>query len=226
MFKKYIQDIAKHEARKILLSNYKEKLVYEIKQKKELEEENNIYFNLYQKQVERTEILVKEKDKEISELKYLYEQERNKNYKTLESEELKQEIEKLKKENEQLKNLSCTIVVGNDGKLDSLFNKQLRKENEQLKESIVNLEGKLILKGNLLSEQKKENEKLKGDKEVLEDALEESNNFVAYLEKETKKLNEKLDGIKYVIKKQGLSALTYEKLKDTFMLIERYIKES
>lgn len=99
MLKKYIQDIVKHETRKILLSNYKEKLVYEIKQKKELEEENrpiksrlsnNIYYNLYQKQIERTELLVKEKDKEIEELKVLYEQEKNKNYKTLESEELRE----------------------------------------------------------------------------------------------------------------------------------------
>lgn len=133
MLKKYIQDIVKHETRKILLSNYKEKLVYEIKQKKELEEENrriksrlsnNIYYNLYQKQIERTELLVKEKDKEIEELKVLYEQEKNKNYKTLESEELK-------------------------------------RENQKLKESIENLEVKLILKDNLLSEQKEENKHLK-----------------------------------------------------------------
>lgn len=141
------------------------------------------------------------------------------------------------------------------------------KEIFRLKEIIENLEGKLISKGNLLSEQKEENkhlkitlklsknkilelkdlyeqeknknyktlesvelkqenEKLNGDKEVLKVALEESKNYVAYLEKETKKLNEKLDGIKCVIKKQRLSALTYEKLKKTFILIERYLKES
>ena len=170
--------------------------------------------------------LLNEKNKEIEELKDLYEQERNKNYKTLESVELKQEIEKLKKENEQLKNLSCTIVVGNDGKLDSLFNQKLKSENEKLKKELLDSKNGLNGANDIIKNTKQENQKLKGDKEVLEEALEESNNYVAYLEKETKKLNEKLDGIKYVIKKQRLSALTYEKLKDTFMLIERYIKES
>lgn len=78
MLKKYIQDIAKHEARKILLSNYREKLVFEVKQKKDLEEENkklknkltnNIYFNMYQNQLDYTETISKEKDKEIEKLK-------------------------------------------------------------------------------------------------------------------------------------------------------------
>lgn len=122
MFKKYIQDIAKHEARKILLSNYKEKLVYEIKQKKELEEENrriksqlsnNIYFNMYQKQVEYTELLVKEKEKEISEqkqenlkLKELYSKEKlEKNKYLFNSYGEKYEIDSLKQENEHLKNI-------------------------------------------------------------------------------------------------------------------------
>lgn len=113
-------------------------------------------------------ITLKLSKNKILELKDLYEQEKDKNYKTLESEELKQEIEKLKKENE----------------------------------------------------------KLNIDKEVLKVALEESKNYVAYLEKEDKKLNEKLDGIKCVIKKQRLSALTYGKLKKTFILVERYLKES
>lgn len=116
-----------------VIKNNKEWIKSQDKKIKELEEENrhiksqlsnNIYFNLYQKQVERTEILVKEKDKEIEELKDLYEKERNKNYKTLESEELKQ-------------------------------------KNKKLKEIIENLEDNLIIKGNLLSEQKEENEKLK-----------------------------------------------------------------
>lgn len=79
-------------------------------------------------------ITLKLSKNKILELKDLYEQEKNKNYKTLESEELKQEIEKLKKENEQLKNISCTIVVDNDGKLDSLFNQKLKLENEKLKD--------------------------------------------------------------------------------------------
>lgn len=77
------------------------------------------------------------------------------------SEEVKMRYNKISEENKQLKNFSCHIVIDNDGKLGSLFNKQLRKENEQLKEAIENLDGKLILKGNLLSELKQENEKLK-----------------------------------------------------------------
>lgn len=198
------------------LLNEKNKEIEELKALYEQEklEKNKFLFNTYGEKYEIDSLKLeneelKEENKHLKntlklskntilELKDSYEQEKNKNYKTLESEELKKEIEKLKKENEQLKNLSCTIVVDNDGKLDSLFNQKLKSENE----------------------------KLIGDKEILKDALSESNNYVTYLEKENKKLNEKLNGIKYVIKKQRLSALTYEKLKDTFMLIERYIKES
>lgn len=58
MFKKYIQDIAKHEARKILLSNYKEKLSTE----KDWEHH-------YHNQVKYTETLVNKKDREILKLR-------------------------------------------------------------------------------------------------------------------------------------------------------------
>lgn len=244
MLKRYIKNIVKEQIDDIRLENT-------FKQSG-----SKTYWEGYFKtQLNYTESIIKGRDKEIYRLreklkwlehdniilKDLYEQEKDKNYKTLESEELKQENEKLKKEiselellneklnkenkellltpantiteeldilkseneklkkeNEQLKNYYCHIVIDNDGKIDSFFNQELEQENE----------------------------KLNGDKEVLKVALEESKNYVAYLEKETKKLNEKLDGIKYTIKKQRLSALTYEKLKDTFMLIERYIKES
>lgn len=67
MFKKYIQDIAKHEARKILLSNYKEKLNFEIKQKQELKEENKclkeqLLSNNYYEIVEENKRLKKENE--------------------------------------------------------------------------------------------------------------------------------------------------------------------
>lgn len=133
MLKKYIQDIAKNEARKFLLS----KDYYEIAQEnRKLKKEN-----------------VKLKD--------LYEQEKNKNYKTLESEELKQENEKLKHENKQLKNLSCTIVVGNDGKLDSLFNQKLKTENEKLKKELRDSKNGLNGANDVIKNTKQENEKLK-----------------------------------------------------------------
>lgn len=111
---------------------------------------------------------------------------------------LQNENEKLKQENEQLKNISCSIVIGNDGKLDSLFNKQLRKENEQLKESIENIEGKLILKANLLSEQKQEN----------------------------KKLEDKLSKISNVVSLYNTNEITFMSLMSTIDNIRNILKES
>lgn len=131
MFKKYIQDIAKHETRKILLSNYKEKLNFEIKQKRELEENrriksqlsNNVYFNMYQKQVEHTELLVKEKEKEISELKKeLLDSKNGLNGAKDIIKNMKQENLKLKEENSKSKLLS----IGNDYEKQVLENKLSR----------------------------------------------------------------------------------------------------
>lgn len=186
---KVLYEQEKLEKNKFLFNTYGEK--YEIDSLK-LENEGLKEENKHLK------ITLKLSKNKILELKDLYEQEKDKNYKTLESEELKQEIEKLKQENEQLKNLSCTIVVGNDGKLDSLFNQKLKSENEKLKESIENLDGKLILKGNLLSEQKQENEKLK----------------------------EKMYNIKGIIHVQHKRTYTNDNLMRTIKLIEDIIKES
>lgn len=200
MLKKYIQDIAKHEARKILLSNYKEKLVYEIKQKKELEEENrriksqlsnNIYFNMYQKQVEHTELLVKEKEKEIEELKVLYEAEKDKNYKTLESEVLKQENEKLE---ESIKNLGGAVSSKNN-----LLNEK-NKEIEQLKE-YREIDFKASLRSGFQSEDlKQQNDKLKEEIEKSEsetirltNLLNEKIDQLQALKQENIHLNKRLD---------------------------------
>lgn len=75
--------------------------------------------------------LLNEKNKEIEELKYLYEQEKNKNYKTLESEELKQENEKLQ------------------SKVDEYYNKFLSEaiKKEQAQELIRKVKKEIVLQG-------------------------------------------------------------------------------
>lgn len=175
MLKKYIQDIAKHEARKILLSNYKEKLVYEIKQKKELEEENrriksqlsnNIYFNMYQKQVEHTELLVKEKEKEIEELKVLYEAEKDKNYKTLESEDLKQQNDKLKEEIEKSESETIRLTNLLNEKIDQL--QALKQENIHLNKRLDEYSETLLESIKIKDFLQDENETLKKENKILQ----------------------------------------------------------
>lgn len=77
--------------------------------------------------------------------------------------EQKQENEKLKKENKQLKNLSCSIVINNEGKLDSLFNQNLKQDNEKLQIKVDKYYNKFLSEGikkekaqNLIRQLKKE----------------------------------------------------------------------
>lgn len=285
MLKKYIKETVKRELTKQKLNDiYGSSRTYNLnsvsdKERQELNGQISTLKNYNNNMVERNRYLTLEIDKLKQENEKL-----NGDKEVLKDalEESNNYVAYLEKENEQLKNLSCTIVVGNDGKLDSLFNQKLKSENEKLKQSIENLEGKLILKGNLLSEQREENEKLKnilneiheicdstwgakipyfevrsllnkiraisenalnGENDVIKNISQENeklkkelrdsknglngaNDIIKNMKQENEKLNEKLDGIKHVIKEQRLSALTYEKLKSTFMLIERYLKES
>lgn len=68
---------------------------------------------------------------------------------------------------------------------------KLYNTNSSLKEAIENLEGKLILKGNLLSELKQEYEKLKQENEKLKIYLKKSNDYAKSLEQENKELSSK-----------------------------------
>lgn len=63
------------------------------------------------------------------------------------SEETKIRYNKISEENKQLKNLSCTIVVGNDGKLDSLFNQKLKSENEKLQRKLREIKKEIDSQG-------------------------------------------------------------------------------
>lgn len=223
MFKKYIKETVKRELAKEKLNKQYGKsktLVPHLnevihQQNSELSKLYNTISSLKQENekleesiknlggtVSSKDNLLNEKNKEIEELKE--ENKQLKDYRALDFKASLQtgyKLESLKQENEQLKNLSCTIVVDNDGKLDSLFNKQLRKENEQLKEAIENLEGKLILKGNLLTEQKEENKHLKNTLKLskntileLKDSYEQerNKNYKTLESEELKQENEKL----------------------------------
>lgn len=101
------------------------------------------------------------------------------------------------------------VIHQQNSELSKLYSNtsSLKQENELLKESIENLEGKLISKSNLLSEQKEENVKLKNiySKEKLEKNKSLFNSYGEKYEIETLKkelLDSKngLNGANHVIK--------------------------
>lgn len=203
MLKRYIKDIVKTELTKQKLKDiYISERSYNLnsvsdKERQQYNEEISILKNHNNNINERNKYL----KLEISQLR------RENETLKQDSEETKIRYNKISKENEQLKNLSCTIVVDNDGKLDSLFNQKLKSENEQLKEAIENLEGKLILKGNLLSEQKQQNKQLKenikwfqNDKYVLLKQISEQKQENEKLRKELRDSKNGLNGANHVIK--------------------------
>lgn len=131
------------------------------KERQELNEEISILKNYHNNMVERNKYLkleisqlrkeneILKQDSEDAKIRYNKISKENKQLKDyreidfkaslhsgFQLEELKQENEKLKQENKQLKNLSCSIVIDNDGKIDSLFNQELKQENEKLKNTL------------------------------------------------------------------------------------------
>lgn len=130
-------------------------------------------------------------------LKDLYEQEKNKNYKTLESEELKQENIKLKElySKEKLeKNKLLFNSYGEKYEIDLLKqeNEKLKKENEQLKNLsctiVVGNDGKL---DSLFNQKlKSENEKLKKQLLDSKNGLNGANDIIKNMKQENQKLKE------------------------------------
>lgn len=144
--------------------------------------------------------LLNEKNKEIDKLKDLYEQERNKNYKTLESEELKQEIEKLKQENEKLK---IYLKKSND------CVKSLEQENEELSSKDFTINDSHIVQ--------------------LEDAnskIETIGNMSEKLINKNQKLEEKLTKISNVISLYNTNDITFMSMMSTINNIQYILKES
>lgn len=108
--------------------------IYQIRQENEILKQENEKLEKSIKNLGGTlslkDNLLNEKNKEIEELNYLYEKEKNKNYKTLESLELKQENEKLRKELRDSKN-------GLNGANDII--KNMKQENQKLKNILTEI---------------------------------------------------------------------------------------
>lgn len=143
MLKRYIKDIVKTELTKQKLNDiYSSTKSYNLnsvsdKERQELNEQISILKNYYNNMVERNKYL----KLEISNLR------RENEVLKQDSEETKIRYNKISEENKQLKNLSCTIVVGNDGKLDSLFNQKLKSENEKLQRKLREIKKEIDSQG-------------------------------------------------------------------------------
>ena len=149
------------------------------------------------------------------------------------------ENEKLKKENEQLKNLSCTIVVGNDGKLDSLFNQKLKSENEKLKKELLDSKNGLnganyVIKNNKewinlqdkkIKQLEEEIRAFKSDKEDLQYNLRRKSTQKNQLETKNKCLEEKFKRIYKTIEENYYQDGYYELLRIKNIVVD-ILKES
>ena len=159
MFKKYIRGIVRSELQGEELRLFYDTMMAE-----------NYWKQVYHNQLDYNEKIINKKDKEIEELKDLYEQEKNKNYKTLELDELKQENEKLKESIEKL-----------EGKLISKCNllSEQKEENKHLKITLKLSKNKILELKDLYEQEKNKNyktlesEELKKENEQLKDILNE-----------------------------------------------------
>lgn len=143
MLKRYIKDIVKTELTKQKLNDiYGSVKSYNLnsvsdKERQQLNEEILILKNHNDNIIERNKYLKLKISQLIKENEILKQ----------DSEETKIRYNKISEENKQLKNLSCTIVVGNDGKLDSLFNQKLKSENEKLQIKVDEYYNKFLSEG-------------------------------------------------------------------------------
>lgn len=190
MLKSYIKKIVKRELVIQKLNHiYSSKIIYDtnIDSSKELTSHLNEVIHQQNNELSKLYNTISSLKEENLKSKELYSKEKLEKNKLLfngygekyEIDLLKQENEKLKKENEILKQDSEETKIR--------YNK-ISEENKQLKESIESLDGKLILKGNLLSESKQENEQLK--KELLDskNGLNGANDIIKNMKQENEKL--------------------------------------
>lgn len=167
MFKKYIQDIAKHEARKILLSNYKEKLSTE----KDWEHH-------YHNQVKYTETLVNKKDREILKLREDKEFLKTSLMEASEyAKSLEQEYEELSSKGFTTNDIHIVQLEEANSKIETIGNmvEKLVNENQDLKQE--NLKDKLYnIKGIIHVQHKRTytNDNLMRTIRLIEDILKES----------------------------------------------------
>lgn len=197
MLKSYIKKIVKRELVIQKLNHiYGSKRIYDtnIDSSKELTSHLNEVIHQQNNELSKLYNTISSLKEENLKLKEFYSKEKLEKNKLLfngygekyEIDLLKQENEKLKKENEILKQDSEETKIR--------YNK-ISEENKQLKESIESLDGKLILKGNLLSESKQENEKLKKELRDSKNGLNGENDIIKNMKLENAKLKNTLNEI-------------------------------
>lgn len=198
MLKKYIQDIVKSELAKQKLNS-----IYGLSRSYNLNKVNDEERQQFNKQISQ---LNDEKFKLNQQLFNSYGDRYELQVLKQENQELKESLEKQKHEEELEK---------------------LKKENEMLKESIEKIDGKLILKSNLLSEQKEENKNLQGivtNKERIAKELNSMLNKEKRKNKELKQENEILEIKSSEYYNKFLSeGIKKEKAQELIRLIEKEI---
>lgn len=236
MLKKYIQGIARNEAQKILLTNYKEKLIFETKEKKELKEENKnlkdqLLSNDYYEIVEENKKLKKEN--EILQRSYNFinnntlpdlesrvtSKERIATEINLMLNKEKRKVEELEQENEKLKN----SLKGAKNKILELSSKDFTTNDIHIVQ-LEDVNSKIETIGNMVEKLVNENKKLKKELRDSKNGLNGANDIIKNMKQENEKLKQKLIKISNVISLR--SNMSLYSLMSTIDTIRSILKES